>query len=224
MKKILLILTLITVFLIIKFSGLSNYLTLENLQKYRSNLEYFVNNNFILASLFYILIYIIVVMLSIPGASVMSLAGGYFFKLFPGILYINFAAVMGATFAFLIARYIMGNYIQKKYADKLKIFNEEMDKNGHLYLLTLRFIPIFPFFMVNIFAALSNVKISTFIWTTAVGIFPASIVFTYAGKTLHNIRSLDEVISKEVFIAFVLLGILSQIPNLIKRINKFNDR
>ena len=224
MRKLLLILTIITVSLLIKFSGFASYLTLENLQKYRYTLEYFVNNNYLLASFIYILIYIFVVMLSIPGASVMSLAGGYFFKFFPGILYINFAAVTGATLAFLVARYILGDFIQKRYTDKLKIFNEEMDKNGHLYLLTLRFIPIFPFFMVNIFAALSNVKLFTYIWTTAVGIFPASIVFTYAGKTLYNIRSVDEVISKEVFIAFVLLGILSKIPNLIKRISKSKNR
>ncbi|MGB9730967.1 MULTISPECIES: TVP38/TMEM64 family protein [Calditerrivibrio] len=220
MKRFGVFVIIFSIFLVIRFSGVAEYLTLENLQKYKVILEEYVHKYFFITSISYIILYILVVTFSIPGASVLSLAGGYIFGLFPGLLYINFSAVAGATLAFLAARYIIGDLLQKKYAEKLHRFNEEMEQNGHLHLLTLRFVPIFPFFMVNIFAALTNVKLYTYIWTTAVGIFPASIAFTYAGKTLANIRSVDEVLSKELFFALILLGIVSQLPRIIKTVRK----
>lgn len=220
LKKLLIVISIIILLFLIKFSGLADQLTLENLQRYKANLEQFVVNNYFIASVGYIALYIIVVAFSIPGATVMSLAGGYLFGIFPGLFYINFSAVAGATLAFLVARYLLGDFVQRKYSEKLKFLNKEIEKNGHLYLLTLRFIPIFPFFLVNILSGLTNVKLFTYIWTTAVGIFPASIAFTYAGATLEKIKSLDDIMSKELLFALILLGVFSQIPNLYKRIFK----
>lgn len=219
-KRVFLFIILLLLIFIIRITGLSDSLTLENLHKYRIIAENYVKNNFIMSSLLYIFAYIVVVALSIPGATVMTLAGGYFFGMFPGLFYINLSAVLGATIAFLVARYLLGEIIQQRYSEKLKFLNEELSKNGHLYLLTLRLIPLFPFFLVNILSGLTNIRLFTYVWTTAVGIFPASIVFTYAGTTIEKIKSVDDVMSKEVFISLILLGILSQIPNILKRFIK----
>lgn len=219
-KKLLLLIFIIIVFIAAKFTDLGSFFTIENIYSYNLFIAKYIEEHFLLASIAYILLYIFLIAFSIPGASVMSLAGGYFFGIFPGLIYINFSAVAGATLAFLVARYILGDFIQKKYGDKLEFFNSEIEKNGHMYMLTLRFIPLFPFFLVNLLAGISQIKLSTYIWTTALGIFPASIVFTYTGKTLEKIKSVDDVFSKDMLIAFILLGLLVQLPRLIKQIKR----
>jgi len=220
MRKILLLIIIVAIFVLLKIYGLLDYLTLENLKTYKTIIEEYVKNNFFMASLAYICLYIFVAAFSIPGASVLSLAGGYFFGFTFGLFYVNFSAVVGATLAFLIARYIAGDYVHKKYGEKLRKFNEELEKNGYLYLLTLRIIPVFPFFLVNIFSALTSVKLFTYVWTTTLGIFPASIVFTYAGTTLEKVKTLNDVMSKEFLFALIFLGLLFQIPNMINRFRK----
>ncbi len=217
-KKLTLVIFIVLLFFTIKLTGVGSFFTIENIYNYKLLISKYIQEHFLLASFTYILLYIFLTTFSVPGSAVISLAGGYFFGIFPGLIYINFSAVAGATLAFLVSRYILGDFIQKRYGDKLHTFNAEIDKNGYMYMLTLRLIPLFPFFLVNLLAGISKIRVTTYIWTTALGIFPASIVFTYAGKTLEKIKSVDDILSKDILIAFILLGILAQLPRFIKYI------
>jgi uncharacterized membrane protein YdjX (TVP38/TMEM64 family) len=157
---------------------------------------------------------------SLPGATIMTLAGGFLYTFFIGALYVNVGATAGATLAFLFARYIAGKSLQEKYGGRLEKFNSELDRNGWSYLLTLRFIPVFPFFLINIFAGLTKIPLRTFVWTTSVGIFPGSLIYAYAGQQLGDIGSVKDIFSGRVLLAFLLLAGLAIFPTLYKKIKK----
>ena len=146
------------------------------------------------------------------------------YTFFLGALYVNVAATTGATLAFLFARYIAGQSLQAKYGDRLARFNEELESNGWSYLLTLRFIPIFPFFLINLFAGLTNIRLRTFVWTTSVGIFPGSLIYAYAGQQLGTISAVKDIFSTKVLLAFLLLATLAVFPVIYKKIRKLTGK
>ncbi|MDD5772687.1 MAG: TVP38/TMEM64 family protein [bacterium] len=216
-KKILIIFTIILMFLVIKFTGIAAYLTFENLRNNKENLKAFVGHNYLLSVVIYIFIYIITVSLSIPGAVILTLAGGYLFGTINGAVYVNIGATIGAGLVFLAARYLLGEWIQKRYKDRLVKFNDEINENGYKYLLIMRFIPVFPFFLINILAALTAIPFITFVWTTSVGIIPGSLVYTFAGSQLNTISSLKDILSSKIIFAFLLLAVFAFIPVIKKK-------
>jgi uncharacterized membrane protein YdjX (TVP38/TMEM64 family) len=159
------------------------------------------------------------VALSIPGAVIFSLAAGFLFG-FWGVLYVNIGATIGAIIAFLVARYLIGDWLQKRYANRLASFNREIEENGYNYLLMLRLIPVFPFFLVNIFAGITRIPLLTYAWTTIVGIAPASFVFIYAGCQLGNIDKPGDILTWQILLVFVLFGLLALIPVFLKKLMK----
>jgi uncharacterized membrane protein YdjX (TVP38/TMEM64 family) len=209
---------LIAIVVAIRLSGADSYLTVENLRKHKELLEQFISARYTLSVLVYMLVYLVSVAFSVPGATVLTLAGGFLFHLFPGVVYVVAGATLGATFAFLLSRYILGNTIQNKYGAQLQRFNREVDENGHLYLLTVRFIPVFPFFLINILSGLTKVPFWTYVWTTSVGILPGSIVYTFAGSQLGTINSIGDLFGGRILIAFLLLAALTLIPLMLKKI------
>lgn len=219
-KKIAFLAVLLLIFVSFKFSGVEDGLTLASLQGNAISLQDNVANNYSLSVLGFIFIYIIVLAFSIPGATILTLAGGFLFGVGLGTLFVNIGATLGATIAFLSSRYLIGKWVQNKYKDKLKKFNEELKKNGRNYLLTLRFIPIFPLFLINLFAGLTKIPLRTFIWTTSLGIIPGSLVYTFAGKQLRLINSVKDILSVKIFIALVLLGLFSLIPVFYSKFKK----
>ena len=182
--QIIVLCVLIAFIVAIKVSGAGSYLTIENLRLHKEQLEQFIGSHYSLSVLIYVSIYVVIVAFSLPGATVLTLAGGFLFHLFPGVIYVNIGATVGATFAFLLSRYILGNAIQRKYGAQLARFNKELNENGHFYLLSVRFIPAFPFFVINILSGLTNVPLWTYVWTTCIGIMPGSLVYTFAGSQL----------------------------------------
>ena len=122
------------------------------------------------------------------------------------MLYVNIGATCGAVLAFLSARYLLGSRLQESYGAQLAKFNGEMERNGVRYLLTLRLIPVFPFFLVNFLSGLTRVHLSTFTWTTAAGIIPGTVVFAYAGHQLETVHSVGDIFTGKVLSAFLLLG------------------
>lgn len=217
-KQIILFLIVIAIFLALRWSGIGEHLTLDILKSNRNSLEQLVNNHMVFSVLSFILAYVIVVAFSIPGAVIMTLSGGFLFGTLLGAMYVNVGATTGAVLAFLSARYIIGNSIQDRYETQLKKFNSELEQNGHLYLLTLRFIPVSPFFLINFFSGLTGIPLRTFAWTTAVGIFPGSLVFTYAGSQLSRVNSVKDIISGPILLALALLGGLSLVPAIWNKI------
>jgi uncharacterized membrane protein YdjX (TVP38/TMEM64 family) len=218
-KRIIIVICLVALVVLIRVSGLQEFLTFEMLRQYRDQLLAITANNYIFTVGFFILLYITVVALSIPGAAVLSLAAGFLFGLW-GLLYVNIGATIGAIAAFLAARYLIGDWLQKRYAEKLASFNKEIAENGYNYLLTLRLIPIFPFFLVNIFAGITRIPLATYTWTTIVGIAPASFVFIYAGCQLGSIDKPEDIIFWKILLAFVLFGLLALSPVLLKKLMK----
>jgi len=217
-KQIILLAILVAVILFVRLSGASGYLTLENLKKNKELLQHFIEARYFFAVVTYIVVYILTVTFSIPGATVLTLAGGFLFGLLPAIIYANVGATIGAALGFLFARYILGNSIQEKYAPQLERFNRELDENGHLYLLTLRLIPAFPFFLINLLAGLTKVSLKTFFWTTMVGILPGSLVYSFAGSQLNTIESVEDIFSGSIIAAFLALALFALLPVILKKL------
>jgi len=178
-KPALLILLVIGVILIVKLTPLKQYLDFQKLFESRDSLLSYVNNFYFLSVLVFILVYLAVVALSIPGATILTILGGFFFGPWAGTIFVNIGATFGAFAIFLIARFFLGESLQKKYEKQLGKFNNEISENGKSYMLTLRLIPIFPFFLINILAGLTTLPAITFLWTTALGIIPGSLLHSY---------------------------------------------
>ena len=192
------------------------YLSLEWLQTHRDYLQYLVREHYVDTVIGYISLYILVTALGVPITLLLTMLGGYLFNVLPGILYINIGATIGASAAFLAARYLVGVWVQRKYQVQLRALNHALKNNGHYYLLISRLSPV-PFFIENLVVGLTRVPLTTFIWTTALGIIPGSIVYAYAGKQLMSLESLNDIISLPVIIAFFLISLLLLIPLLIQK-------
>ena len=186
----------------------------------RENLLERVQSRYLPAVLIYIGVYIAATALSVPGATILTLLGGFFFGPWLATLYVNVGASLGAFIIYIAARYFLGEGIQNKYGEKLEKFNAEIDKNGPNYMLTLRLVPIFPFFLVNLFAGFTTIRPRQFLWTTALGIIPGSFAYTwlgYAGATIGDGAPW------QLLVALGLLAVLSLIPVLIRKIKAKKD-
>ncbi len=214
---------LIVIFILIRFTKIGAILTFENLMHSREAVKNFVSFHYLISVLIFIAIYIIVTSFSIPGALILTLSGGFLFSTVPGALFVNVGATIGACNAFLASRYFLGDFVQEKYADKLSGFNSEIKSNGAGYLLTLRFIPVFPFFLINLLAGLTKVRFFTFFWTTSAGILPASLVYTYTGSNLAELKSVSGIFSWKILSVLILLGVFSILPGFLKKIFRKNN-
>jgi uncharacterized membrane protein YdjX (TVP38/TMEM64 family) len=214
-KQTLLLLILIAAVIAIRFSGIGDVVTLESVKRNRDMLLSFVNERYALSLVIYIAAYIAVAALSIPGATIMTLAGGYVYGALPAVLYVNIGATTGAVLLFLAVRYLLGTRVQQRYEAQLRTFNAEMEKNGARYLLTLRFLPVFPFFLVNISSA--DERAAQDFSDHVIGIIRA-LLYAYAGEQLGTLRSLGQVLSTRILIAFVLLALFTCFPMIWKRL------
>jgi uncharacterized membrane protein YdjX (TVP38/TMEM64 family) len=203
-KKIILLIIIVAAMLLVKIADIGDHITFENFKRNRNILQDFVNDHYILSVLGFIIIYISTAFF-LPGAIPLTIAGGLLFGAFLGAVYVCIGATVGATLAFFSTRYLIGSWIQDKYRNQLKRFNEEIEKNGYYYLLTLRIIPIFPFFLVNFFAGLTNIPYRIFLWTLLITVLPGTVIYAFAGQQLGVIESIRDIYSPEVWIAFLLL-------------------
>ena len=219
-KKLLLLLLFAGIVVALRFTGIGDILTLENLQQHRDELAAVVRDRYALSVAVYVLAYIAVVAFSIPGATVMTLAGGFVFGTLPTVLCVNVAATAGAVLAFLSARYLVGASLQERYREQLATFNAEIEQNGPRYLLTLRLLPVFPFFLVNFLSGLTRVPLATFAWTTSLGIIPGSLVYAFAGRQLETVHSLGDILSARLLLAFGLLALFTLVPAVRDRLRK----
>ena len=197
------------------FTPVGKMVDFQSIFENRDTLLNTVKANYLIAVLVYIGVYIIATALSVPGATVLTLLGGFFFGPWLATAYVNIGATLGAFIIYLAARYFLGDGIQKKYADKLVKFNKEIDENGPNYMLTLRLVPIFPFFLVNLFAGVTTIKPKQFLWTTALGIIPGSFAYAWLG---HAGATIGEGAPWQLFVALGLLAVLSLIPVLMRKI------
>ena len=154
----------------------------------------------------------------------MSVAGGLFYGVLMGTVYINIGSTVGATMAFLTARYLIGQWVQKRYHIQMGTFNREIDRHGTNYLVTLRIVPVLPFFMVNYLAGLTRVSTKKFFLTTSIGIIPGSLIYTFVGKQFSEVRSPEDITSPQLIIALILLGTFALFPVIVHHIKRLRLR
>ena len=196
---------------------LQRFLTLEALKANRQALlDYYASHGVAMVAGFMVL-YIVQTALSLPGAAVLSLAAGAIFGSIMGTVYANIAATIGATLAFLVTRYLLRDAVLNKFGGKLEGVNRELETRGLSYLLFLRLVPVFPFFLINLAAGLTRLPLRTFFIGTMLGIIPGGFVFVNAGASLATIESLSGVASPRVLGSFALLGLFALIPALYNR-------
>jgi dihydrolipoamide dehydrogenase len=194
---------------------LGQYLTLDYLKSQQDEFISFYQQNQLLTISVYFGIYIAVTALSLPGAAIMTLAGGAVFGVAMGTLVVSFASTIGATLAFLFSRFLLRNYVQKKFQDKLVSINDGIRKDGPFYLFTLRLIPIFPFFIINLVMGVTPLRTWQFFWVSQIGMLPGTIVYVNAGSQIAAIDSLSGILSPGLLVSFALLGLF---PLLAKKL------
>lgn len=207
LKKVLILLAALLAVGIFFYFDLGRFLTLEYIKESQAGFQQLYAEHRLSVIAAYMSIYILVTALSLPGAVVMTLAGGGLFGLGVGSLVISFASTIGATLACLVARTLLRDWVQQKFGDKLVTINDGIAREGGFYLFTLRLIPIFPFFMINLVMGLTTIRLTTFFWVSQLGMLPGTIVYVNAGKELAKIDSPAGILSPELLLSFVLLGL-----------------
>ncbi|MCH2355835.1 MAG: FAD-dependent oxidoreductase, partial [Pseudomonadales bacterium] len=187
---------------------LGQYLTLDFVQSQLAAVQAYKNDNFPTAAAIYFVGYVVATGLSIPGAILITLMGGAIFGVFWGTLLVSFASSIGATGAFLASRLLLRDWVQSRFGDYLAPINKGMEKDGTFYLFSIRMVPVFPYFMVNLLMGLTPIKTSSYYLASQAGMFASTIVFVNAGFELAQITSLSGLVSGSVLFSFVLLGAL----------------
>ena len=214
-SKTILIVTLVATIIAFFVFDLGRFFTLDFIKQSQERFGelYKTQPALVIGSFF--AIYVAVTALSLPGAAIMTLAGGAIFGLVVGTIIVSFASTLGATLAFLAARFALGESVQKKFGARLAEINKEVEKEGAFYLFTLRLVPLVPFFVINLLMGLTKMKARTFFWVSQIGMFLGTIVFVNAGTQLAKIDSLKGILSPALLGSFVLLGVF---PIIAKKI------
>ncbi|MFH0224765.1 TVP38/TMEM64 family protein [Vibrio furnissii] len=211
-KKLILGLILIAVIVALA-TTFGQYLTLDNAKAQQALLADYIDQHVVTAALIYFLSYVFITAFSIPGAAVVTLLGAALFGFWLSLLLVSFASTIGATLAFLSSRYLLKEWVQNRFGDKLHAVNQGMARDGAFYLLSLRLIPVFPFFLINLLMGLSPIALTRYYWVSQLGMLPGTAVYINAGTQLAQINSLSGIISPAVLLSFALLGLF---PLLMK--------
>ena len=193
--------------------GLHRFLTLDFLKTQQEIFQGFYADHRVVTLAAFFLIYVFVTALSLPGATVMTIAGGFLFGLRTGVILVSFASTIGATLAFLVSRFLLRNWVQTKFRDRLRAVNNGIEREGSFYLFTLRLVPLFPFFVVNLVMGLTPMRSVTFYWVSQLGMLPGTAVYVNAGTHLSRIENLSGILSPGLLLSFALLGIFPLIAH-----------
>jgi uncharacterized membrane protein YdjX (TVP38/TMEM64 family) len=204
------------------FFDLMAYLSLDALKANRDKLLAFTEEHYMSAVVLFVLLYVVQTAFSLPGATLLTLTGGFLFGSLWAALYVNIGATAGATLAFLAARYLFRDWVEQRFGQRLDAFQAGFAQNAFNYLLTLRLIPLFPFFLVNLLSGLTRMNVATYAAATALGIIPGSLAYTFAGRQLGTINSLAELASPRLLLAFTVLGLLFLMPVAYKKLIRSN--
>ena len=220
-KKIFLLFAIAILIVLFFVFDLKTYLSLDFFKSKQLEFEEYYAAHMMLSIAIYMGIYILVAALSLPGATAMTLIGGALFGLWTGLIMVSFASTIGATLAFLVSRFLLRDYVQNKFGDKLKAINDGIKKDGAFYLFTLRLIPAFPFFVINLVMGLTRLSAGTFYWVSQLGMIPATLVYVNAGTQIAQVESLAGILSPQLLGSFVLLGLFPLITR--KLLGKYKD-
>jgi len=208
MKKIILLGLLGVIVLIFFHFNLEQYLTLEYVKNQQQIIDEYYAENRALTLIGFFVLYVVITGVSLPGATVLTLAGGAIFGLVTGLILISFASTIGASIAFLVSRYLFRDAVQTRFGASLKAINDGIDKDGPFYLFALRLVPAFPFFVINLVMGLTTLRLWTFFWVSQLGMFAGTVVYINAGTQLAQIESASGIFSSEILLSFLLLAML----------------
>ena len=219
--KKLVIVGIIAVIILLFFAlDIQQYLNLSYIKESRENFQALLADHPILVTGAFFIIYVGVTALSLPGAAVMTLAGGALFGFWAGVVLVSFASSIGATLACAVARYLFRDWTQNKLGTWYDKINAGIQKEGAFYLFTLRLIPAVPFFVINLGMALTEMRLWTFYWVSQVGMLAGTAVYINAGNQLGQIGKMGDILSPQVILSFVILGIfplaIKKIVNLVR--------
>ena len=221
MKKLILLAGLGLLVVLFFAADLDRYFTLEQLKTSQAQFVTWQAVHPWLFAISYFLIYVLITALSLPGAAILTLAGGAMFGLWQGLVLVSFASSLGATLAFLASRYLFRSSIEQRFSQQLTAINQGIGKEGAFYLFTLRLVPLFPFFIINLLMGLTQLPTRTFYWVSQVGMLAGTIVYVNAGTQLAQITSLSTILSPGLILSFSVLGLF---PWLAKGILGFIQR
>ncbi|MCZ8135872.1 MAG: FAD-dependent oxidoreductase [Porphyrobacter sp.] len=215
MKKLAILAALAAIVAAYFVFDLGAYLTLAGIKQAVVQWEAFYAENPVVVLAGFFLAYVAVTAASLPGAAIMTLAAGALFGVVTGTVLVSFASTLGATLAFLSSRYVLRDSIEARFGERLKAINAGLERDGAFYLFTLRMIPAFPFFVVNLVMGLTRIRTLTYVWVSQIGMLLGTIVYVNAGTQLARIDSLSGIASPQVLGSFVLLGIAPWLAKLV---------
>lgn len=186
---------------------LGDYLTLPYLKESQNRFYALYSEHRLTTLAAYMLIYIVVTALSLPGAAIMTLAGGGLFGFWTGTLAVSCASTIGATLACAVSRFILRDWVARRFGNKFAAIDRGVTQDGAFYLFSLRLVPLFPFFLVNLLMGLTRIRLTTYFWVSQLGMLPATMVFVNAGRELASISSLGTILSPGLLVSFALLGL-----------------
>ena len=220
-KKAILVLVLISAVAAYFVFDLDQILSLESFKASQADIVAAKDANPVLYMSGFFILYVAVTGLSIHGAAIMSLVAGALFGVVVGTVIVSFASTIGATLAFLSARFVLRDWVQGKFGERLRAIDDGLEKDGAFYLFTLRLIPVFPFFVINLLMGLTRIKTRTFFWVSQLGMLPAAVVFVNAGTQISRIDSTAGLLSPTLIASFVALALFPWVAKgivaLVKR-------
>lgn len=206
-KKILTVLTMAALVALFFLFDLQRYLSLAEIKTHQEVFQQVYASNRMLSLIGYFALYVLVTALSLPGAVIMTLAGGALFGFLPALIVVSFASAIGATLAFLVSRFLLRDWVQHKFRERLQVLNAGIENEGGFYLFTLRLVPIFPFFVINLVMGLTPMRTSTFYWVSQLGMLAGTAVYVNAGTRLGQMQTVNGILSAELLLSFALLGV-----------------
>ena len=215
MSKIAVILSIVCVVCVFFYFDLNQYLDPEIFFQKKQEFDTLYREQPLLVPLGFFLFYVLCATLSVPGAAILTLVAGFLFGFFVGSFIVSVGSTLGAFFAFLISRFLLKDFIQKKFSSRLKTINKNLKKDGGFYVFSLRLIPVFPYFMINLALGVTSISYRQFIVPSFLGMLPASLVFVNAGTQLKELESLKGILSLPIIASFCLLAGLPWIIKLM---------
>ena len=216
--RLLMLLVLVSTIVLFYQQGGAEFFTLSGIQQQQEQWQALQQQYYLkFLSLFFI-IYVLITALSLPAASILTLLAGSLFGFWQGLLLVSFASTLGATLAFLMARFMLGERLKQRFSKQLPKMHQGFKEEGAFYLFALRLVPLFPFFMVNLVMGLLPIKVWTFYWVSQLGMLAGTAVYVYAGTELGNIQQLSDITSPGLISAFVLLGLFPLVSKKIMQL------
>ncbi len=206
--------------LLLRQMNIGSCLSIENLQSNSASLLAYVQQHYLVAALIYLMVYAALIACALPVVAPMTILGGYLFGVINGVIFACIGASCGAVVYFLLVRYLFAHTVQEKYAVQLHHFHDRMTKYGASYLISLQLLTIIPYFVINTLAALADVSLLTFIWTTILGGLPLHTIYAYAGRELATLHHFGDILKPSIIVLLILMAIVAALPVVIRFIRE----